>query len=108
MQAERKRGSMIRIQIDQVPMLVMGAAFGLTVLRWVSLHIGLWAVIRATPVADRWRLYREFARAHRLGTGTPVLILKIFRGRPERAPAAWPQRGYAASRIAPTDVQQDF
>lgn len=99
---------MIYLQIDQVPVLVAGAALLLTVLRWVSVHIGLRTAIRATPATDRWRLYREFARAHYAGVNAPVLVLKISHSRRESD-----ARGLAAKEpchfpITPTDAQQDF
>jgi uncharacterized protein HemY len=89
---------MIRIQIDQVSLLLVGAVFALTVLRWLSLHVGLRTTLRMTAVADRWRLYREFARAHRVGAGSLVLVLKVFRRAEERLPVPWGRRGRAASR----------
>jgi hypothetical protein len=79
MHGEEKRAPMIRIQVDQIPLLAAIAVYVLTALRWVSLHIGLRAALRATPPADRWRLYREFTRAHRAGIAAIATMIKFYR-----------------------------
>ena len=99
---------MIYLQIDQVPVLVAGATLLLTLLKWVSLHIGLRTAIRATPAADRWRLYGEFARAHHAGVNAPVLALKISHNRRESGARGLAPKGPCHFPITPTDAQQDF
>jgi hypothetical protein len=79
---------MIRIQL-LIPGAVVLAIF---ILHWISLHISLRNTLPLTPMADRWRVYREFARSHRLGAGGIVLVFKIFRKVEERAPVLWAQR----------------
>jgi hypothetical protein len=69
----------------------------LTALRWVSLHIGLRSALRATPPADRWRLYHDFTRAHRASTAAVVLMIRIYRSLEGRAPE-WARRDRADSR----------
>jgi ABC-type microcin C transport system permease subunit YejB len=88
---------MIRIQIEQIPLLVAIGVYVLAVLRWVSLHIGLRAALRATPPADRWRLFREFTRAHRAGLAAIVLMVKFYRSLEGRAPV-WEHRDRTDSR----------
>lgn len=80
---------MIRIQL-----LVPGAVvLVILILHWVSLHISLYKTLPVTPMADRWRVYREFARAHRPGIGGVVLIFKVFRKLEGRSPVPWAPRG---------------
>ena len=88
---------MIRIQFDQIPLFAAIAVYVLALLRWVSLHVGLRAALRATPPADRWRLYREFTRAHRTGIAAIVLVFKFYRNLGGRA-LAWAQRDPTDSR----------
>jgi hypothetical protein len=89
---------MIRIQLDQVPLLVLFAILMLIPLKWISLHLALRATLKLTPLADRWRVYREFARGHNIGTSAIVLVFKIFRPRQERTPLTWVYRGGPSPR----------
>ena len=89
---------MIQIQLDQVPLLVLFTVLLLIPLKWISLHVALRATLKLTPLADRWRVYREFARGHNIGAGAIVLVLKIFRHHQERTPLTWAHRGGRSPR----------
>jgi hypothetical protein len=87
---------MIRIQLDQVPVLLILAVLLLIPLQWLSLHVGLRATLKATPLADRWRVYREFAQGHRLGVGGIILVINIFRKVEGKESLRWTRRDQAA------------
>jgi hypothetical protein len=88
---------MIQIQLDQVPLLVIFAILVLVPLKWISLHFALRTTLKLTPLADRWRVYREFARGHNLGANGIVLVFKILR-KHDRTPLAWVHRDGAGPR----------
>lgn len=84
---------MIHVDLGQVPLLLILMVLLLIPLQWLSLHLGLRATLRMTPLPDRWRLFREFARGHHLGVGGIVLVINIFRKLEGKPPVRWAQRG---------------
>lgn len=80
---------MTRMRFYQLPVLLILLGLLLVPLQWVSLHVGLRKTLEMTPLADRWRVYREFTHGHFLGVGRIVLMINIFRRLEGKEPVQW-------------------